>query len=109
MEATGLEDGVYQLGGKSVTVQGRRAVLTDAPDTIAGSVTNLYDCMTNSVKNMGVPLEQAVLAATENPARSIGIEQDYGRIAPGNYANIVLLDQNLQIRKIIQKGNTVRI
>lgn len=109
MEATGLEDGVYQLGGQSVTVQGRRAVLTDAPDTIAGSVTNLYDCMTNSVKNMGVPLEQAVLAATENPARSIGIEQDYGRIAPGNYANIVLLDQNLQIRKIIQKGNTVRI
>ncbi len=108
MEATGLADGVYQLGGQSVTVQGRKAVLTEAPDTIAGSVTNLYDCMTNCVKNMGIPLEQAVLAATENPAKAIGIEQDYGRIAPGNFANIVLVDKELQINTIIKKGKQLQ-
>ena len=57
---------------------------------------------------MGISLEQAVQAATENPARSIGIEQDYGRIAPGNFANIVLMDQELQIQSIIQKGKYKR-
>lgn len=105
MEATGLLDGSYQLGGQEVTVSGRRAVLTNKPEVIAGSVTNLFDCMKNCVQNMGIPLEVAVQAATENPARSIGVEADYGRIASGNYANILLLDKELQICNIIQKGS----
>ena len=74
MEATGLLDGDYQLGGQGVTVKGRKAVLTKDPGVIAGSVTNLFDCMKNCVQNMGIPLEDAVLAATENPAESIGVE-----------------------------------
>ena len=40
MEATGLLDGDYQLGGQGVTVKGRKAILTEKPDVIAGSVTN---------------------------------------------------------------------
>ena len=60
-------DGDYQLGGQGVTVKGRKAILTKNPDVIAGSVTNLLDCMRNCVQNMGIPLEDAVLAATENP------------------------------------------
>ena len=87
-----------------MTVKGRKAVLTDSPDTIAGSVTNLYDCMRNCVHDMGIPLEQAIQAATENPARSIGIEKDYGRMAPGNYASFLLVDEKLQIRSIINYG-----
>ncbi len=108
MEATGLLDGDYQLGGQKVTVKGKKAVLTGKPDVIAGSVTNLFECMRNCVQNMGIPIEMAVQAATENPARSIGVEGDYGRIACGNYANLLLLDKNLQIQKIIQKGSLVR-
>lgn len=108
MEATGLADGSYWLGGQNVTVQGKKAVLTDRPDVIAGSVTNLFACMKNCVQNMGIPLEAAVRAATENPARSVGVEADYGRIACGNYANVLLLDSELQIQKIIQKGSLVR-
>ena len=88
MEATGLLDGDYQLGGQGVTVKGRKAILTKNPDVIAGSVTNLLDCMRNCVQNMGIPLEDAVLAATENPAKSIGVEKDYGKIAVGNYGNL---------------------
>lgn len=107
MEATGLLDGDYQLGGQGVTVKGKKAVLTEKPDVIAGSVTNLFDCMKNCVQTMEIPLEDAVRAATENPARSIGVENDYGRIAGGNYANMLLLDKELQIGRIIQKGSLV--
>lgn len=108
MEATGLLDGSYQLGGQKVTVEGKKAVLTEKPDVIAGSVTNLFECMKNCVQNMGIPLEVAVQAATENPARSIGVEEDYGRIACGNYGNLLLLDGEMRIQKIIQKGNLVQ-
>lgn len=107
MEATGLLDGDYQLGGQGVTVKGKKAVLTEKPDVIAGSVTNLFECMRNCVQTMEIPIEVAVQAATENPAKSIGIEKDYGRIASGNYANLLLLDKELQICKIIQKGSLV--
>ena len=109
MEATGLLDGDYQLGGQGVTVKGRKAVLTKDPGVIAGSVTNLFDCMKNCVLNMGIPLEDAVLAATENPAESIGVEKDYGRIAVGNYGNLLLLDKDLQIKNIVQKGKIMSI
>ena len=107
MEATGLDDGAYQLGGQAVTVKGNKAVLTREPETIAGSVTNLYDCMKNCVQNVGISMEDAVRAATENPARSIGIDGDYGRIAKGWYGNILLIDQEMRIRYIIQKGKLV--
>lgn len=104
MEATGLPEGVYQLGGQSVTVKEKKAVLTDHPDTIAGSVTNLYDCMVQCVQKMQIPLEDAVRAATENPARAIGIDDVYGKIAPGYLADIVLMDRDMRIQKIVHLG-----
>lgn len=107
MEATGLADGDYQLGGQAVTVTGNKAVLTSAPETIAGSVTNLYDCMKVCVQKAGVPLEEAVRAATENPAKSIGVDKDYGRIAKGCYGNILLMNSELGLEHIIQKGKLV--
>lgn len=107
MEATGLLDGDYQLGGQAVTVTGKKAVLTSQPGVLAGSVTNLFDCMKNCVCTMGIPFEQAVRAATENPAKAIGVEQDYGRIAPGNYGNVLLVDKELNIHHIIQKGTVL--
>lgn len=59
---------------------------------------------------MGIPLEDAVLAATENPAESIGVEKDYGRIAVGNYGNLLLVDKDLQIKNISSKReNNVRM
>ena len=71
MRATGMSDGAYTLGGLGVQVKGNRATLEDG--TLAGSVTNLMDCMRTAVA-MGIPLETAVRCATYNPAKSIGIE-----------------------------------
>ena len=103
MMATGRTDGDYQLGGQAVTVKGNRAVLTAQPETVAGSVTNLYDCMKTAV-SMGVPLEEAVMAATENPARALGIDNDYGTLGLGAYGNVILADKSLEIQRVIQKG-----
>ena len=107
MMACGLPDGAYSLGGQAVTVRGPRATLTEHPDTIAGSATCLYDCMRRAVVDMGVPLESAVRAASENPARSIGVDADYGTLAPGRYGNVILADDDLNILTVGQKGKVI--
>ena len=107
MEAAGLSDGEYELGGLSVTVSERRAVLNAHPDTIAGSVTNLYDCMRTAVSEMGTPLEWAVRAASENPARAIGIFPDYGTLQPGAFGNVILAKEDLTPVMILNKGQRI--
>lgn len=107
MMACGLPDGQYSLGGQAVTVRGPRATLTEHPDTIAGSATCLYDCMKHAVMQMGVPLASAVRAASLNPARSIGIEADYGSLEPGRWGNVILADDQLNIVKVIRKGEVL--
>lgn len=107
MMACGLPDGQYSLGGQAVTVKGPRATLTEHPGTIAGSATCLYDCMKRVVLEMGVPLESAVRAASENPARSIGIDNDYGSLSAGRYGNVILADEALNIQAVVQKGTRI--
>lgn len=107
MRACGLPDGEYDLGGQQVTVRGSRAVLTDQPDVIAGSVTCLYDCFRTAVMEMRVPLADAARAAGTNPARALGVDRDYGSLRPGAYANVILADDQLNIRAIIQKGRQI--
>ena len=107
MEAAGLPDGQYSLGGQAVTVRGPRATLTEHPDTIAGSATCLYDCMRTAVLQMDVPLASAVRAASENPARCIGIDADYGSLAVGRFGNVVLADAMLNIQTVVKKGEVL--
>lgn len=105
MRAAGMEDGTYDLGGQSVTVKGNLAVLEDG--TIAGSVTNLMDCLRTAVKEMGIPLASAVKCAAANPAKAIGIWKDYGSLAPGKYANIVILAEDLATRQVFHRGTPI--
>ncbi len=102
MMATGLTDGDYSLGGQPVKVKGNLATLADG--TIAGSATNLMDCLRTAVKKMGIPLESAVKCAAVNSARSIGIDDRYGSLEPGKIANIVLLDEELGLQAVIYEG-----
>ena len=107
MRATGMSDGAYTLGGLGVQVKGNRATLEDG--TLAGSVTNLMDCMRTAVA-MGIPLETAVRCATYNPAKSIGIEALYGRIAVGAYGDCVLLSRtDLSVQNVILGGELVTL
>lgn len=104
LESTGLRDGSYMLGGQPITVRGRRAVLSEHPDTIAGSSSSLFDCLKCAVTKMQVPAAVAVRAATVNPAKAIGIDSDYGSLNVGRYANVLLLNEQFEIVRIIQKG-----
>lgn len=106
MMATGLEDGDYSLGGQAVKVVGNLATLKDG--TIAGSATNLMDCMRTAVKKMGIPLESAVKCAAVNSAKSVGIYDKYGSITPGKTANLVLLKkEDLSLQKVILRGEAL--
>ncbi len=98
MRAAGMKDGSYELGGQQVTVDGKLATLADG--TIAGSVTNLYKCMQTAV-SFGIPLEESVAAATANPAKSIGIYDKVGSISVGKQADVLLLDKELNLKKVI--------
>lgn len=102
MRATGMSDGIYDLGGQKVKVKGSTASLMDG--TLAGSVTNLMDCLKKAVKEMGIPLESAIKCATLNPARAIGIHDDYGTINAGYIANILIINKNMDLVDIIHHG-----
>lgn len=102
MRACGLEDGTYDLGGQDVTVRGNVATLADG--TIAGSVTDLAACVKVAVREMGVPLEDAVRAATLTPACAIGIDGERGSLEAGKIADVVVLDQELNVKHVIVRG-----
>jgi N-acetylglucosamine-6-phosphate deacetylase len=104
MMAAGMPDGDYSLGGQAVKVQGNKALLEDG--TIAGSVTNLYDCMKTAI-SMGVPKEDAIRAATSNPARAIGIEEQYGSLTAGKKADILVTDKNMTLLSVVKSGEMI--
>lgn len=106
MRACGLKDGTYDLGGQDVTVRGNVATLADG--TIAGSVTDLAACVKVAVRQMGVPLEDAVLAATLTPARAIGIDDERGSLEAGKIADVVVLDEELDVKHVIVRGRLLQ-
>lgn len=98
MEATGMPDGGYELGGQAVTKTGNLATLSDG--TIAGSVCTLFDCVISAV-GMGISLEDAIISATMTPAIKAGIYDRVGSIEPGKEADIVVFDKDLNILEVI--------
>ncbi|MDE1156395.1 MAG: N-acetylglucosamine-6-phosphate deacetylase [Acidobacteriaceae bacterium] len=72
MSATGMPDGAYSLGGLNVTVRGNRAALTDAPETLAGSVLTLDAAIENLQRFTDASLAEATAAASHTPAAMLG-------------------------------------
>ena len=104
MRAAGMPDGDYTLGGQAVKVKGKLATLENG--TIAGSVTDLMSCMKTAV-SFGIPLHDAVRAAAVNPARVLGIDKQVGTLDAGKAANVVLLDENLDVKAVVFHGKVV--
>jgi len=103
MRATGLTDGEYTLGGQCVKVVGKLATLV-SDGAIAGSCTNLMDCIRTAVIEMGIPLECAVACSTMNAAKSVGLYDKYGSISEGKVANVVLLNEDLSLKAVFIEG-----
>lgn len=102
MEATGMPDGRYSLGGLPVNKCGSHATLDDG--TLAGSVTNLFDCMRFVVKEAGIPFETALKCASENPAKSIECFDTLGSIEEGKIANLLFIDKDITLKNVILHG-----
>ena len=101
MMAAGMGDGEYTLGGLPVHMKGGLATLADG--TLAGSATNLFDCMRAAVR-MGISKEDAVRAATLNPAVAIGIDSECGSLRAGKKADILVTDREFHLREVIKSG-----
>lgn len=104
MRACGMPEGESDLGGQKVFLKGRKATLADG--TIAGSATNLYDCMLTAL-SFGIPETEAILAATRNPARSAGLADQVGAIAPGLYADFVVCNDDLTVKEVYIGGEKI--
>jgi N-acetylglucosamine-6-phosphate deacetylase len=102
--AAGMGDGRYTLGGTQVTVAG--GVVRRADGTLAGSAGSIVDAVRN-LHALGTPLEDALAAAGAVPARIVG-RTDLGRLAVGAPADVVVLDDRLEVQRVLVGGVAVR-
>jgi N-acetylglucosamine-6-phosphate deacetylase len=101
VSATGMPDGKYMLGDIEVTLSG--GVCRNAEGKLAGSTLTLDRSLRNVVK-LGVPLADAVQMLTLNPAMLLGIEFKKGALRTGADADIVLLNDSLEITQVWARG-----
>lgn len=101
MAAAGAPDGDYMLGELPVEVRVRVARLAGKP-TIAGSTLTLDRAVRNAVSH-GIPLAQAVRSATSVPADYLQLS-GVGRIAVGNRADLVVLDDDAMVAGVMYRG-----
>lgn len=105
LRACGFGDGEYPFGGQMIEVHGPRATLLGT-DTLAGSVSDLMRCMCSAV-SFGIPLQDAVKAASTNPAKALGVYDRLGSLDTGKDANLAVLNPDLSLRAVIFKGEVV--
>lgn len=106
MSAAAAEDGRYRLGSLEVQVDGGEArVLEPSGElgSIAGSTLTISAAVRHSVLGAGIPVAQALVAATANPARMIGLE-GIGALQEGSRADLVVLDDDLQVTGVMSQG-----
>lgn len=105
MAAAGGPDGAYELGGLAVTVTDGVPRL-DETGSIAGSTLTM-DAAVRQAVQIGIPLPDAVTAATITPARALGLAHRFGALAPGYAADAVLLDPDLGVEHDIHRARRI--
>lgn len=99
IRCAGLPDGVYESGGLDVCLKNGNARLKDG--TIAGSCADLMQCVKTAI-SFGVSFDDAVKMASETPANLLKVNK--GKIAVGYDADILIVDDELNIEKVIING-----
>ena len=102
LPAGGLPEGEYTLGGAKIIYKNDLCRLEDG--TIAGSVLKLNKGVWNVYNNSKIPLNECVNCASLNPATTLGIQDKKGSLAAGKDADIVILDNEFNVRKTIIGG-----
>jgi N-acetylglucosamine-6-phosphate deacetylase len=97
--AAGMTDGEYQLGGLGVEVREGVARLSEG-GSIAGSTATAAAIFRRAVRASGLSLEEAVRLSATTPAALLGLS-DRGAISPGLRADLLVLDDDLGVRKVV--------
>ncbi len=95
----------FDLGGQMAEIRGGVAKLVGS-ETIACSASNMWACLTNTI-SWGVPEEEAVRAATYNPAKALSAEDKIGSIETGKYADFVITDANYETKRVFIGGKEI--
>lgn len=104
LPAGGLPYGEYTLGGAKIIYRDIVCRLEDG--TVAGSVLHLNHGVWNVYKNSNIPLNECVNCASLNPATALGIADRKGSLEIGKDADIVVTDENFEVKKTIIRGET---
>ena len=104
LRCCGMPDGEYELGGQQVFLADGIAKLSDG--TIAGSATNLFACMRRTM-TFGIPEEDAVRAASYNPACSLGVQDQIGSIETGKMADFVVCNSDYSQKTVYIGGKKI--
>jgi N-acetylglucosamine-6-phosphate deacetylase len=102
LSMAGMGDGKVTISGLEIEVRNGRCTLADGSGTLAGSVIALDTAVRNVVAS-GTPLPAAVAAASRNPLAMLGVT-DRGRLAEGQRADLVELDGELTVRRVMRGG-----
>ena len=102
ISGAGMPDGMYTLGGQEIEVKEGAVRLADG--TLAGSSLEMDTAVRNALQCTGLPPAQCIQMASWNPARSIGVGDRMGAIAPGMLANLNILDADLKIVQTYIRG-----
>ena len=92
----------FDLGGQMAEIRGGVAKLVGT-DTIACSASDLWACLSNAV-SWSIPEEEAVRAATYNPAKALGVQDLVGSIATGKYADFVVTNADYSEKRVFIGG-----
>lgn len=104
MEATGLKEGEYELGGQKVFVKDGAARLESG--VLAGSVLTLDRAVRNLLETTNLSVDKIFKMVSLNPARKLNLDHKLGKIKPGYQADLVLFDQNFKVQKTFIKGKS---
>ena len=102
----GVPEGFYDLDGFQIEMRNGCAYLAGT-NKLSGSTLSMIKCVKNVVEHCDVSLEDAIVAATTNPATYLGIEKQKGKLEVGNDADIVVMDDVFTVLCTYHKGNVV--
>ena len=105
--AGGMPDGEYDLGGQPIFLKGIECRLADG--TIAGSVLKLNNAVKNVLAHTDLPVNVVFKMASLNPATAIGQGDRIGSLEEGKDADIIIVDQDINVQRTIKKGRTIYV
>jgi len=105
MDAAGMPDGRYELGGQEVEVTDRVARLV-RDGSIAGSTLTMDLALRNAVA-AGIALPDAVAMASTTPARALGLDDQVGALEAGLRADLVVLSPELEVKRVLRAGEWI--